>query len=93
MPTVGVREWRNKLSRYLQQVKAGEHVVVTERGQAVANDPDRDALALLLQQKSVSWRGGKPVGLRHPPRVRPVSSPTSLARSSRVSTATGIIMW
>ncbi len=33
---VGVRELRNNLSRYLDRVRAGEHVVVTERGQAIA---------------------------------------------------------
>lgn len=34
--SVGVRELRQNLSRYLQQVKAGESLVVTERGHEVA---------------------------------------------------------
>jgi prevent-host-death family protein len=33
---VGVRELRNNLSRYLDRVRAGEEVVVTERGRAIA---------------------------------------------------------
>jgi prevent-host-death family protein len=33
---VGVRELRNNLSRYLDRVRAGEEVVVTDRGRAVA---------------------------------------------------------
>jgi prevent-host-death family protein len=33
---VGVRELRDHLSRYLDKVRAGEELVVTERGQAVA---------------------------------------------------------
>ena len=33
---VGVRELRNNLSRYLERVQAGEEVLVTDRGRAVA---------------------------------------------------------
>jgi prevent-host-death family protein len=33
---VGVRELRQNLSKYLERVKAGEELVVTERGQEVA---------------------------------------------------------
>jgi prevent-host-death family protein len=33
---VGVRELRNNLSRYLDRVRSGEEVVVTERGRAIA---------------------------------------------------------
>ena len=36
MIQVGVRELRNNLSRYLDRVRAGEEVVVTDRGRAVA---------------------------------------------------------
>ena len=36
MTTVGVRELRQNLSKYLERVKAGEPLVVTERGQVVA---------------------------------------------------------
>ena len=34
--TVGVRELRENLSAYLDRVKAGEEVVITERGKRVA---------------------------------------------------------
>lgn len=34
--TVGVRELRQNLSRYLDRVKAGEALTVTERGEVVA---------------------------------------------------------
>jgi len=33
---VGVRELRNNLSRYLERVRGGEEVIVTDRGTAVA---------------------------------------------------------
>jgi prevent-host-death family protein len=34
--TVGVRELRQNLSRYLERVKAGEDLVVSERGKVIA---------------------------------------------------------
>jgi len=34
--TVGVRQLRNNLSRYLDRVREGDEVVVTDRGSAVA---------------------------------------------------------
>jgi len=33
---VGIRELRNHLSRYLDEVRQGEEIVVTDRGRAVA---------------------------------------------------------
>lgn len=36
MKTVGVRELKNRLSEYLRQAKSGEAVLVTDRGQVVA---------------------------------------------------------
>jgi len=36
MAEVGIRELRNHLSRYLDVVRAGDEIVVTDRGAAVA---------------------------------------------------------
>jgi prevent-host-death family protein len=36
MMTVGIRELKNRLSEYLRAVAAGEHVLVTDRGEVVA---------------------------------------------------------
>ena len=36
MQTVGVRDLKNKLSEYLRRVRRGESVIVTDRGEAVA---------------------------------------------------------
>ena len=36
MKTVGVRELKNRLSEYLRHVRAGEGVMVTDRGEVVA---------------------------------------------------------
>ncbi len=36
MKTVGIRELKNRLSEYIRQAKSGEGVLVTDRGQVVA---------------------------------------------------------
>ncbi|MCC6196060.1 MAG: type II toxin-antitoxin system prevent-host-death family antitoxin [Burkholderiales bacterium] len=36
MQTVGVRDLKNKLSEYLRRVRSGERVLVTDRGEVVA---------------------------------------------------------
>ncbi len=36
MKTVGVRELKNRLSEYLRQVRSGESLLVTDRGEVVA---------------------------------------------------------
>ncbi len=54
---VGIRELRAKLSTYLERVKAGEDVIVTERGRPVAriSAPDgMDTLARLIAEGRVT---------------------------------------
>jgi prevent-host-death family protein len=75
MTAVGVRELKNSLSRYLRRVKAGDRLVVTERGEPVAiiSPPTvaaGDQLENLLRQGVVRWSGGKPRGSRNPPRTK-----------------------
>lgn len=36
MKAVGVRELKNRLSEYLRQVRSGEEILVTDRGEVVA---------------------------------------------------------
>jgi antitoxin (DNA-binding transcriptional repressor) of toxin-antitoxin stability system len=36
MKTVGVRELKNRLSEYLREVRRGESVLVTDRGEVIA---------------------------------------------------------
>lgn len=36
MQTIGIRELKNRLSEVVRSVKAGEHVLVTDRGTVVA---------------------------------------------------------
>lgn len=53
--TVGVRELRQNLSRYLERVKEGETLTVTERGREVArlvpSPPDVDPYYLELAER------------------------------------------
>lgn len=46
MKTVGVRELKNRLSEYIRRVRLGEGVLVTDRGEVVAEliPPGRGAL-------------------------------------------------
>jgi antitoxin (DNA-binding transcriptional repressor) of toxin-antitoxin stability system len=55
MVTVGVRDLKNQLSQYLQFVKNGEKVVITEHNKIIAeisspNDEKNDHI-LLIEQK------------------------------------------
>src|SRR5262245_37976395 len=36
MKTVGVRDLKNRLSEYLRQVRAGDSILVTDRGEVIA---------------------------------------------------------
>lgn len=79
--TVGIRELKNKLSHYLDMVKAGEKLAVTDRGTVIAYVlpaaavPELEGLARLVREERASWDGGKPSGPETPARVqgKPVS--------------------
>ncbi|HWM93031.1 MAG TPA: type II toxin-antitoxin system prevent-host-death family antitoxin [Thermoanaerobaculia bacterium] len=62
--TVGIRELKAKLSSYVEQVKAGGTVIITERGKPVGRIvPVRAALQDRLQQlaeaRVLAWSGRK----------------------------------
>ena len=40
MKTVGVRELKNRLSEYLREVRSGESVLITDRGEVIAELSD-----------------------------------------------------
>jgi antitoxin (DNA-binding transcriptional repressor) of toxin-antitoxin stability system len=50
MKAVGLRELKNRLSEYVRDVRAGEGILVTDRGQVVAelNPPGHGAAALAV---------------------------------------------
>jgi len=76
MAIVGIRELKNKLSFYLQQVKEGRRISVTNRGEVIAllvpaeEGRLNKELKVLLEEGTVSWKGGKPKGAAHPVKGR-----------------------
>jgi prevent-host-death family protein len=66
MLTVGIKELKAKLSRYIEQAHSGEEIVVTDHGREVAMvipiSPERRAVKRLGDEGFVRWEGGKPRG-------------------------------
>lgn len=76
---VGVRDLKNNLSRYLDQVEAGVEVVVTDRGRPIARlngigDEPTDKLTALIE-----------AGLIRPPTSKVRQRPVPLHSSGSVS--------
>ncbi|MBM3147361.1 MAG: type II toxin-antitoxin system prevent-host-death family antitoxin [Actinobacteria bacterium] len=60
MTRVGVRELKAHLSQYLRQARAGETVVITERGREIATLTgigQREGLRELIERGVVKWSG------------------------------------
>lgn len=60
---VGVREFKNRASSYIERAEAGEVITVTKRGKPVARlipAGISPGLARLIAEGRVSWSGGKP---------------------------------
>jgi prevent-host-death family protein len=75
MITVGIREIRNRMSEYIRKAKAGERIVVTERGKPVAiitrpGSIDHESIEGMIRERQASWGGGKPHGSRRPPKIK-----------------------
>jgi len=72
METVGVRELKSGLSRYLKRVRSGARVTVTDRGRAIATiapvilPADLKWADALVIAGRAQWAGGKPAGARRP---------------------------
>ena len=67
MISVGIKELKTKLSSYIDRVRQGEEVVITEHGKEVALvipiSKERKALKSLIDAGKARWSGGKPEGL------------------------------
>jgi len=83
MREVGIRELKNRLSEYLRLVREGEVVMVTDRGEAIAElrpasgglDP---ALAEAVRRGWLRWGGPNRPELY--PRFAPLAAPGTAAR-------------
>lgn len=89
MQTIGIRELKNRLSEVVRAVRAGEHVLVTDRGTVVAElvppgrprpDPSVPPGLARLAERGITRLGAPndPELYRHLPRLR--RRPPSLAR-------------
>lgn len=73
--TVGIRELKNKLSHYLNFVKQGKKLAVTERGKVIAyvtsaeKSLDVEKMVELVRDDLAFWKGGKPLGSARPAQV------------------------
>jgi prevent-host-death family protein len=67
MISVGIKELKAKLSGYVDKVRHGEEVVITEHGKEVAIvvpiSKDRKAIKSLMDLGKAKWAGGKPEGM------------------------------
>jgi prevent-host-death family protein len=76
MTEVGVRELKARLSEHLRRAEAGEQLIVTDRGKAIATiGPIEKAarapwLAQLVAEGTVRYDGGKPLGLMRRVRLK-----------------------
>jgi len=65
---VGIRELKNNLSQYLDKVKRGDSLGITDRGKIIAyilpaeKSPDYEELIRMVREDKAAWRGGKPAG-------------------------------
>jgi prevent-host-death family protein len=68
MQTIGIRELKNRLSEVVRAVKAGEHVLVTDRGTVVAElvppgrrsaDPGTPPGLARLAERGLARLGGR----------------------------------
>ncbi|MBI5440762.1 MAG: type II toxin-antitoxin system prevent-host-death family antitoxin [Deltaproteobacteria bacterium] len=67
MESVGIKELKAHLSQYLGKVRTGQVILITDRGEAVAElhplSSEREAVRALAERGRVRWSGGKPKGL------------------------------
>lgn len=76
MITVGIKELKNRLSQYLRKIKQGEKIIIMEREKAIAaivpierTSEDSELLSLIKEGFAV-WKGGKPIGTKHPIKIK-----------------------
>jgi len=70
METIGIRELKENLSRYLKKVKTGEKIILTDRKKEIAvimplaKKAKEEKIYQLIQRGAACWSGGKPAGMK-----------------------------
>jgi prevent-host-death family protein len=81
MESVGVRELRQNLSRYLMEVKGGNSLRVTERGREVArlipSGPTDSPIARLVAERGATMPTANLIELARASPQRPAGGPSS----------------
>jgi antitoxin (DNA-binding transcriptional repressor) of toxin-antitoxin stability system len=80
MITIGIRQAKSHLDEYLRKVRAGERVVITERGKPITEITKPrgrvdERLDAMVRDGEAIWSGGKPRGSRKQVKIkgRPIS--------------------
>jgi prevent-host-death family protein len=69
METVGIRELKENLGRYMKKVRTGENIIITDRKKEIAvimpleKKPKEEKIYQLIRRGMVCWSGGKPGGM------------------------------
>jgi len=69
METIGIRELKENLGRYMKKVRTGERIIVTDRKKEIAiilpleRKAREEKIYQLIQRGMAWWRGGKPEGI------------------------------
>ena len=72
MNTVGVRQLKEHLSRYLKRAKSGERIIATDSKKEAAvlvlygTETDEEKVLRSIQRGTPYWAGGKPKGVMPP---------------------------
>ena len=68
METIGIKTLKAQLSAYIAKARTGERIVITDRGEEVAElgplSPARQAVQVLAHRGKLRWNGEKPAGLK-----------------------------
>lgn len=67
MISAGIKELKARLSYYVEKVRQGEEILITDHGQEVALlspiSQERRAIKLLIDTGKAHWSGDKPKGI------------------------------
>ncbi|NQU64425.1 MAG: type II toxin-antitoxin system prevent-host-death family antitoxin [SAR324 cluster bacterium] len=69
METVGIRELKQNLSKYIDKTRRGEKIIITDRKKEVAfllpfvgEESENEKLMSLVKEGFIEWKGSKPKG-------------------------------
>ncbi len=76
METVGIRELKQNLSKYIKKTRLGEKIIITDHKKEVAvllpftkEETESEKLTALVKEGIIKWKGSKPTGSVSKPRI------------------------